>query len=207
MSEIRLSGSDTVMLVGILLAHLYLWWRLVRSTTHPGHARRSLTVLLLVLALLLTAAFVVPYPPVTLVPVQWVGFSWPGLAIYATLALLVLEPVRAAVRVGDQRRRRSAVPAPAGAPVDEPRPEPPAESRRLFLARGLAVTAGAAGLLVAGNGARDANSAPVVRRLPITLPRLDPALDGMRLVTFSDAHLSSTYRGARFERVVETVNA
>ena len=43
--------------------------------------------------------------------------------------------------------------------------------------------------------------------MPITLPRLDPALDGLRIVTFSDAHLSATYGGRRFERLVEIVNA
>jgi predicted MPP superfamily phosphohydrolase len=47
----------------------------------------------------------------------------------------------------------------------------------------------------------------VVRRVPIRLPRLDPALDGLRIVTFSDGHLSPTYGGRRFERVVELVNA
>jgi len=79
--------------------------------------------------------------------------------------------------------------------------------RRVFLARSLAVTAGAVALGTAGTGAVIANSAPVVRRVPITLPRLDPALDGLRIVTFSDAHLSATYGGRRFERVVEIVNA
>ncbi|MGY1679968.1 metallophosphoesterase [Geodermatophilus sp. SYSU D01176] len=203
--EIRLSGSDAVMLAGILLLHLYLWWRLVRSTTHPDRARRWLTVLLVVLALLLTAAFVVPYPPVPLVPVQWVGFSWLGLSLYTALSLLLLEPVRAAVGMRLRRRAHAAVPAPIVGPTTGPAPQPPEESRRLFVARGLA--AGTVALGIAGNGARDAASAPVVRRLPVTLTGLDPALDGMRLVTFSDAHLSSTYRGRRFERVVETVNA
>ena len=80
-------------------------------------------------------------------------------------------------------------------------------SRRLVLSRGLAVTAGVVALGTAGTGAYLANSAPRVRRVPITLPRLDPALDGLRLVTFSDAHLSVTYGGRRFERVVELVNA
>ena len=79
--------------------------------------------------------------------------------------------------------------------------------RRLFLARTLAVTAGAVALGTAGTGTYIANSAPVVRRIPITLPRLDPALDGLRIVTFSDAHLSATYGGRRFERLVEIVNA
>ena len=59
----------------------------------------------------------------------------------------------------------------------------------------------------AGTGAYIANSPPVVRRVPITLAGLDPALDGLRIVTFSDGHLSATYGGRRFERVVELVNA
>ncbi|MGY1670290.1 metallophosphoesterase [Geodermatophilus sp. SYSU D00710] len=202
MPDVRLSGFDVVALVVVLVAHLYLWWRLVRDTTRPGRVRRGLTVLLAVLALLLTAAFVLPYPPVVLVPVQWAGYSWLGVAFYATLALLLLEPLRAGAGWWLRRRRRP------GARTSTSGPEsPPEESRRLFLTRGLAVAAGTVALGVAGNGARDANSAPVVRRVPITLPRLDPALDGFRLVTFSDAHLSSTYSGRRFERVVELVDA
>jgi len=78
--------------------------------------------------------------------------------------------------------------------------------RRLFLARGLAVTAGAVAVGTAGAGAYFANSAPVVRRVPVTLAGLDGALDGLRIVTFSDAHLSATYGGRRFERLVELVN-
>jgi predicted MPP superfamily phosphohydrolase len=79
--------------------------------------------------------------------------------------------------------------------------------RRLFLARSVAVTAGAVALGTAGTGAYFANSAPVVERVPVTLRGLDPALDGFRIVTFSDGHLSSTYGGRRFERLVEIVNA
>jgi predicted MPP superfamily phosphohydrolase len=59
----------------------------------------------------------------------------------------------------------------------------------------------------AGTGAYFANAAPVVQRVPITLQGLDPALDGFRIVTFSDGHLSPTYGGGRFARLVEIVNA
>jgi predicted MPP superfamily phosphohydrolase len=80
-------------------------------------------------------------------------------------------------------------------------------SRRLFLARSLAVGAGALAVGTAGTGVVLANSAPVVRRVPIRIPGLDPSLAGLRIVTFSDGHLSATYGGRRFARVVETVNA
>ena len=113
-----LSGFDALMLVVMLLAHGYLWWRLVRSTTRPGRSRRRLTVLLVVLALLVAGSLLVPFPPVALVPLQWVAFSWLGVAFYASLALLVLEPVRAAaaVRLRSRRRRHPAA-GPAGEPT------------------------------------------------------------------------------------------
>jgi predicted MPP superfamily phosphohydrolase len=86
-------------------------------------------------------------------------------------------------------------------------PDVPDPSRRLFLARSLAVTAGVAAVATGGIGAYFANAAPVVQRVPITLRGLDPALDGFRIVTFSDGHLSRTFGGRRFERLVDMVNA
>jgi uncharacterized protein len=164
-------------------------------------------------------------------PLDWVAYSWLGIAFYTFLALLVLEPVRLVTRLWMQRNRTEEV-VPSGArraPRGEDAAAPPDggtapgrgavrqdgdvmapvtdPSRRLFLARSLAVTAGAVALGTAGTGAYVANSAPVVRRVPITLAGLDPALDGLRIVTFSDGHLSATYGGRRFERVVELVNA
>ncbi|MGY1785223.1 metallophosphoesterase [Geodermatophilus sp. SYSU D00698] len=159
-------------------------------------------------------------------PLDWVAYTWLGVAFYAFLALLVLEPVRLVLRHWTRRPATATAPAavpatpapvPAVGPDPERGPEPESRpedravvadpSRRLFLARSLAVTAGAVALGTAGTGVYLANSAPVVRRVPVTLPRLDPALDGLRIVTFSDGHLSATYGGRRFERLVEIVNS
>ncbi|MFW3171515.1 metallophosphoesterase [Geodermatophilus sp. CPCC 206100] len=218
MSLIGLLGFATVVLLALVLLHGYLWWRLVRSTTRPGRTRRRLTLLVVVLALLPAGAVVLRREdsPVT-TALQWVGFSWLGLAFYTFLALLVLEPVRLLLRRWTRRPAPGArpvpmsVPAPANEAESESESAPaetvPDPSRRLFVARGLALTAGAVALGTAGTGAYLANSTPAVRRVPITLPGLDPALDGLRIVTFSDGHLSAMYGGRRFERLVETVNA
>ncbi|MCF6509698.1 metallophosphoesterase [Blastococcus sp. MG754426] len=240
MSLIGLLGFGTVVLLAVALLHAYLWFRLVRSTTAPGRLRRLLTVLTVVLAVLPVAAVLSRgfLPIEAAAPLSWIGYSWLGVALYAVLALVILEPVRLLgnlrIRRGDGVVARQAVPSgprrgpgwdEAAAPVD--RGTAPgrgavredgdgqrgaageggaAVDRRRFLARGLAVTAGAVALGTAGTGAWFANSAPVVRRVPITLRGLDPALDGLRIVTFSDGHLSATYGGRRFERVVELVN-
>ncbi|MGY1746303.1 metallophosphoesterase [Blastococcus sp. SYSU D00695] len=221
MPLIGLLGFAAVVLLALLLLHGYLWARLVRATTRPGPVRRRLTVLLVVLGALPAAAVLLRrvLPLDVAAPLDWVAYTWLGTAFYLFLALLALEPVRLAARLLPARRTRPAA-APVRAPVpaacgpeDEPVPDPAAgdggvadPGRRLLLARGLAVTAGALALGTAGTGLYLANSAPVVRRVPVTLPRLDPALDGLRIVTFSDGHLSATYGGRRFERLVEIVN-
>ena len=255
MSIVGLLGFGTVVLLAVGILHGYLWFRLVRSTTDRGRLRRRLTWLTVVLALLPVLAVVLraQLPMAAAAPLSWVGFSWLGIALYAFLALLALEPVRAVgnalikrnepsrvIPSGPRRDDAAAQPdrgtAPGGGAVrqdgdvlggaggedrgvlaaredgDEPSGAARGDrgvvdpSRRLFLARSLAVTAGAVALGTAGTGAYFANSAPVVRRVPVTLSRLDPALDGLRVVTFSDGHLSSTYGGRRFERLVEIVN-
>jgi predicted MPP superfamily phosphohydrolase len=231
LSLIGLLGFATVVLLAVLLLHGYLWWRVVRSTTRPGRTRRLLTLGLVLLALLPMAAVLSRREDSSATTaLQWIGFSWLGIAFYLFLTLLALEPVRwvATYVLGRAGRRRVAqelVPTagdgrgttggssstPAGtAPGGGRRREDDGvvdPSRRLLLARGLAVTAGAVALGTAGAGAYLANSAPVVRRVPVALPGLDPALDGLRIVTFSDGHLSALYGGRRFERLVEIVNA
>ncbi|WP_255362550.1 metallophosphoesterase [Blastococcus aurantiacus] len=203
----------TVVLAAMALLHAYLWLRLVRDTTRSGRARRRLTVLLAVLGLLPVAALLLrrTLPLEAAAPLDWVAYCWLGVAFYAFLSLLVLEPVRWLAALSRRRRRtREVAAAPvtvAGGPGDPAGDDVPAPSRRLFLARSLAVTAGAVAVGTAGTGAYFANSAPVVRRVPVTLAGLDPALDGLRIVTFSDGHLSATYGGRRFERLVELVNA
>ncbi|SOD95692.1 metallophosphoesterase [Blastococcus haudaquaticus] len=215
MSLIALLGFGTVVLLAMLLLHGYLWFRLVRGTTVPGRLRRRLTRLTLVLALLPALAISLrrTLPLDAAAPLDWIAYSWLGVAFYAFLALLVLEPVRLIGNLVLRRRARRPEPVaaalvPAGAiredaeVIASPDPLP----RRLFLARSLAVTAGAVALGTAGTGAWFANSPPVVRRVPVTLAGLDSALDGLRIVTFSDGHLSATYGGRRFERLVELVN-
>ncbi|WP_235494791.1 metallophosphoesterase [Geodermatophilus sp. Leaf369] len=212
MSLIGLLGAAAIATTAMLLLHLLPWARLVRGTTRPGRVRRRLTVLAVVLALLPVLALTVRFsrlelPGVVQVPLDWLGFTWLGVAFYLFLAVLVLEPVRWVLRAVQRRRTPAAVPTPVEEPAPEPAPEPTDVTRRLFLARSLAVTAGVAAVSTAGYGAWAANSAPLVRRVPITIPGLAPELAGYRIVTFSDGHLSTTYGGRRFERLVETVNA
>jgi predicted MPP superfamily phosphohydrolase len=142
----------------------------------------------------------------------------PGLATAQHPAGAAPSGAPAAVRRGKAPAHRKEGTAPDRGAVREDRSVPAASrrpeddrvtdpSRRLFLARSLAATAGAVALGTAGTGAYFADATPLVQRVPITLQGLDPALDGFRIVTFSDGHLSPTYGGRRFARLVELVNA
>jgi hypothetical protein len=211
----------------MVIVHSYLWWRLVRATTDPGRTRRRLTRLTVVLALLPVLAILTrrTLPLEVAAPLDWLAYCWLGVAFYAFLTLLALEPVRLLVSLWPRRRNQPTEVSPSGArraPRRDGAAARPDEgrapgggavrkgsdvtARRVFLARGLAATAGVVALGTAGTGAYVANSPPVVRRVPVTLSGLDPALDGLRIVSFSDGHLSATYGGRRFERLVELVN-
>jgi predicted MPP superfamily phosphohydrolase len=198
-SVIALLGFGTVVLVATALLHGYLWWRLVRGTTAPGRVRRRLTLLAVVLWLLPASAVLLRrvLPLEVAAPIDWVAFSWLGVAFYVFLTLVVLEPVRLVGRLWQKSDAEAARREPGMVIVP---------SRRVFLARTLAATAGVVAVGTAGAGAYFANSPPVVRRVPVTLRGLDPALDGLRIVSFADGHLSSTYGGRRFERLVDLVN-
>jgi predicted MPP superfamily phosphohydrolase len=227
LSLIDLLGAAAVATIAMTLLHLLPWVRLVRGTTRAGRTRHRLTLLTMGLALLPAATLTVRFsgvevPTAVRVPLDWAGFTWLGIAFYLFLAVLVLEPVRPVLWLLHRRRTPRPGPLPPDVPTAPsirsappvaslPVESPPVESkdmpRRLFLARSLAVTAGVAAASTAGYGAWAANTAPLVRRVPIRIAGLAPALTGYRIVTFSDGHLSTTYGGSRFARVVETVNA
>ena len=183
------------LLAAVLIGALALLWvRLVRDTTRPGWVRRTATV---VLVLLMASSIAADagrqvLPRQVQQPLDLVGFGWLGALVYLVLALIVLEPVRWWLR------RRIAASGPA---------EEVDASRRLFLSRSLAVTAGVVAAGTVGYGTWAAAAPPVVRRVRITLPGLAPELVGYRISTFSDAHLSSLYGRDRFARLVSMVNA
>jgi uncharacterized protein len=114
-SLIGLLGFGTVVLLAMLLLHGYLWFRLVRSTTRPGALRRRLTLLTLVLAILPALAVTLrrTLPLDVAAPLDWVAYSWLGIAFYTFLALLVLEPVRLVGSLIIRRKDRQVVPSGA----------------------------------------------------------------------------------------------
>jgi predicted MPP superfamily phosphohydrolase len=191
-----------IVVLGSVLAlmHLYVWKRMVRDTTPPGHVRWLLTALVGALALLLVGALIMP----RVAGVEqsgwfaWPGYLWFGLLVYLVLTLSVLEPVRVVLR---GRLRRSPRPVDPVDPVD-----PPPIDRRMFLARTGAVAAGVAAVGVTGVGVTSALGAPHVVRVPVRLARLDRAFTGFRIAVVSDIHLGPLLGRAHTERIVRMIN-
>jgi predicted MPP superfamily phosphohydrolase len=194
------------------LAHLYLWKRLVRDTTTTPRGRRLGTAAVVGMFLILFAGlaggrFLGPELGAVL---AWPGYLWLAMTLYLTLLLAVLEVPRAVL---NRLWRREQVPAPVTVPAEpavEPTEEPAAgpvdASRRLFIARSLAVAGGIAATGVVGYGATQALGGPVVKRVPVALGKLSPALSGFRIAVVSDIHLGPLLGRSHTERIVTTIN-
>ena len=203
-----------VILISVLgLIHVYLWKRLVHDTTRPGPTRLVLTAVVIALAAILFAALILP----GVIGMResgwyaWPGYVWLGLAAYLFLTLLVLEPVRLALR-GWVWRAPSAI-APTSTenvttevPSEEERAGGPALSRRLFLARTGGAAAGIASVSLVAVGAANALGPPEMLHVPVRLRRLDPAFNGFRIAVVSDIHLGPLAGRAHTERIVRMIN-
>jgi len=205
------------------LMHWYLWKRLVKDTTRPGRTRRAATIATVLLALLVFATLTLgrDISPDVGRWFTWPGYTWFALLFYLFLITVLLELPRLALRGWVRRRPLEATAtspaAPSAEPDSEPDDEPDAESdaepappvdpsRRLFLARGFGLVAGAAATSVVGVGMANALGPPDLLRVPVTLRRLDPALAGFRIAVVSDIHLSSLLGRSHTERIVRMIN-
>lgn len=187
-----------IVVLGTVLAlmHLYVWKRSIKDTT-AGGVRAALTVGLVALLILLVATLLAPrllgwHEQAWL---AWPGYVWFGLVVYLFLVLLMLEPIRLALR-GWVRGEPETSSEETGSTV----------SRRLFLARTGAVAAGAASVGLVGFGMTRALGPPDVLRVPVRLRRLDPAFDGYRIAVVSDIHLGPLAGRAHTRRIVDTIN-
>jgi predicted MPP superfamily phosphohydrolase len=193
-------------------AHYYIWTRAVRATTRPGRGRRIGTwVVVFLYVLVMTALSVTGLGGSGFAAVlAWPGFIWLGGAFYLALILGVLEVPRLVL---NRATREHAVPAAVGAPTAEVEaPEatlggqPADPGRRLFIARSLAVASGVATAGVVGFGTTQALGDPVVKRVPVTLGKLDQRLSGYRIAVVSDIHLGPLLGRGHSERIVRMIN-
>ncbi|MGD9483410.1 metallophosphoesterase [Streptomyces sp. TRM70308] len=225
-----------VVIVGVLGgAHYYLWRRLVRDVSAPrGVYRRVGTALAVLLPLTAVVGQVIGRSdaPFNLQRVfAWPGFLWFAVLLYLLLALVALEPLRPLARRLLERRdararaaEPTAVPEPApelvtvpggadgpgagepGPPAAVPGP-PEAPSRRLFVARAAAVTAGVVAAGTVGYGTYSVlGIGPRLKRVTVPLAKLPRSAHGYRIAVVSDIHLGPILGRDHSQRIVDIIN-
>ncbi|GAA1841109.1 metallophosphoesterase [Pseudonocardia ailaonensis] len=177
-------GFALGMIALLLLVHLYLYKRVVHDVVSSRRGRILGGAVLTLLGLTVTAVFLTRrvLTAQQAEALNYVGYFWFALALYAGLVLLVGELVRLALR-------RTMNP-----------------ERRRFLSRVIAGTAGVVAIGTVGYGAIEARR-PRVERREITLDRLSPAFDGFTIAAVSDIHLGPLVDGADLRGFVATINA
>lgn len=182
-------------------ANRYLWMRLVRDTRLPRRASYVATALIILLASSLPLLMLVwaGWSRTNAPLVNFVAFSWLGMSFYLVMLLLASDAVRAGLWLW--RRGRPAVPAAvSGEPAVT-------ETRRVFVARGVAGGA----LLAAGGigsfGMRAALWDITTPEIHVTLPRLPRALDGFSIALLTDVHIGPLLDGRFLRHLVEQTNA
>lgn len=179
--------------------HYFLWARLVRDTALTEPWRRAATIYLAVAAVSVPAALVASRQggPALARALPWFAYTWLGVAFLLFAALLAVDLARLAAAGGARLREWL---AGAGDPPADP-------ARRIFVARAAAGTTLAVVAAAAGAGVRRAAGPAEITEVPVRLPRLPPALDGVSIVQISDLHVGPTIRRREVDRVVEQANA
>ena len=197
-----------VLVVGAI--HYYLWRRLVRDTTTSRRLRRGgLWAVAGLLALTITSMVAESaLPEAIAIPLAWIGYVWLGLMFYLLVLLALLELPALVAKLVLRRKQQSGRPtggeaAESGATESE---RATYQSRRLFLSRSVAVTAGVAAAGLVGSGVGTALSLPQVKRIQVPLARLPRSADGLRIALASDIHLGPLNGAARMRRIVELIN-
>jgi predicted MPP superfamily phosphohydrolase len=191
--------------------HWYLFKRLFNDTFERGRpARRAGGIALAGLGVLIPVTLIGErvLPQAVRPFLAWPGYLWIALMFYLLLSLAVLELVRLATRMrrATQRPRRDTT---AGATQRNPvRPGPSVdESRRVLLARGFALGAGAAAVSAVGIGVAQALERPDLKHVPIRLPKLPASMDGFTIAVVSDIHLGPLRGRSHTERIVHMINS
>ncbi|MFD5898470.1 metallophosphoesterase [Streptomyces sp. NPDC060366] len=221
--EITVAGTSIVVAAA---AHRYLYLRLVKNVTASPRLRRSGQIAAVALTALVPAGVLTAQyaNPTSIAWLVWPVFAWVACAAYLLLVLTVLEiPTCLTARslqrrahvtrhtptpnTGNTRQQQGTAIHKADPAGPAPCPDPPTmASRRLVLARSVALLATATATATTGYGFHRGLGPPDIKTVPVNLRRLHPSLDGMRITMVSDLHLGPFFGHAHTARNVRMIN-
>ena len=173
--------------------HYYLWARYVRDPGLPAPWRLIATVALVALAVFELGALPLSrLLPVSMVKgVSYAAFTWMGFSFLLLMFAAAGDVVRLVLAGASLALR--------GEAIDQ--------SRRLFLARAVAGTAGAASAALGAVALRNGLGEVEVKSVNVRLARLPRQLDGLTIAQLTDVHVGPTIGRAFIERIVAQTNA
>jgi uncharacterized protein len=185
----------------VFLTHAWLGFRL--SAPFDGGIARAIQGLMVASAVLMPLTMVLGRSGrdgAVALAASTAGFVLMGLWSVLVGAMLGWELLRAALWVWDGLSGLLSL----GLGSDAWLPDPDV---RLGLTRAGVYTVLGTTALVGLAGVVGARAAPVVERVELAVPGLDPALSGLRIVQISDIHVGPTVRRAFVQDTVDRVNA
>lgn len=192
-----------VVLGVLFLATRYVWRRLVRDTELTGRTRLAASTLIIGSSVLIPVIMVVgrrsPRGPFEFLasPI----FTWMGALYYLVLLFWLFDLFRWSSKKGKSLTNRF---KPA---ATETQSEPEDPSRRLFLARtgaGIALAGTSAAVFIGRSNVSGEITTPTIE---VPLARLPKALDGFRIVHFTDVHIGPILDRKFLRGLVEKANA
>jgi predicted MPP superfamily phosphohydrolase len=171
-------------------AHYYILTRLSHYLSIGVGGRKIMgTLSLLMLAFIVGGMFLIRSLPRELAtPIAWIVFPWMGILLLMTVIMGATDLFYLLTK--------AAMPA---AQIVDP-------ARRIALQKLFGVAALGATAVLSGISIRNALRPVTVKPLQVTLKRLPPALDGLRIVQLTDLHLGPTIDGTWLQGVVDKTN-
>ncbi len=187
------------------IAHYYVGWRLISTTSLSRRARRVLWALLAVQSAIVPLAMSirrgVVVPDALARPLNLLVYITMGAFVFLLLGTLAREVVLIIDALWRKLRPPESDPAPPR--VD---PSPRVSRRQLLLNSTSAATAlGVVG--VTGRGYYNATRIPEIKRVEVKIAALHPDLEGFQIVQISDVHVGNTIGKAFLDAVIDRVEA
>jgi predicted MPP superfamily phosphohydrolase len=195
----------TVFLGLVVLVNRYLWMRLVRDTrlSKPGTWLASGVLFGLTASLPIAIALWAKWSRAFAPRVNFVAFSWLGVSFYLLMFLSLCDLIRLALWL--RQRLASGITAAPARP-DDHADHADHESRRTFIARGVASGALVVAGGIGGIGMRGALWDITTPETSIKLARLPRALDGFSIALLTDVHIGPLLDGRFLRHLVDETN-
>jgi predicted MPP superfamily phosphohydrolase len=205
---VRFFSFSLLIGAGAVLAHLYLYRRLVRPLAPSPRWRRAVGLVLLAFTGLLLARGTLRDlgPPIAHVYAV-ASYSWIAFGLCMVCALTAGDLALGLLAARRLARSRLAGREPSW--TSEPRDDAPSvdEDRRRFVASVIPWSVVAGGTVLTGYGTLRAFTPAEVSEVPIGIAKLPRTLDGLSIVQLTDIHVGPFIGRGFIDRLVEQANA